>query len=304
MKVGNVRFKKSLIRPFLAALILSALLFQPRAQAEYAWCAQKSERHDLCFYALDVGEGDSSLFIFPNGQTMLIDAGPEDAGFKVVRYLKNRGVKKIDCLVATHPHSDHIGGMIAVLDKFEIGKVWDSGFILGSKPQRDFYIEIKRRKIRFGRPKRGYAEKFGDVSVEVLAPAKEIKNSPSDANNNSLVLLITYGAVSFLMTGDMEAQERGTIWPPPRCTVLKAAHHGSRNGTDKSFLEATSPKIVILSYGKGNRYGHPHEETVNAIAEMGIKRFDTAEGTLKFKTDGTKITYRKDREVLPHEKQK
>lgn len=295
--------KKSLIRPVLAALILSMLLFLP-AQAHLAWGASRSERHELYFYALDVGEGDSSLFIFPNGQTMLIDAGPEDAGRNVVKYLKSLHVKKIDCLVATHPHSDHIGGMIDVMGKFEIGKVWDSGFVLGSKPQKDFYLEIKRQKIRFGRPKRGYAEKFGDVSVEVLAPAKEIRNSPSDANNNSIVLLIKYGSVSFLMAGDMEIQERGTIWPPPGCTVLKAAHHGSRNGTDKKFLEATSPKIVILSYGKGNRYGHPHKETTDAVAEMGIKRFDTAEGTLRFKTDGTRITYRKDREVIRHEKQK
>jgi len=303
MKAVNARLKKSLIRPVLAALILSMLIFQPTS-AHFAWGASRNERQELYFYALDVGEGDSFLFIFPNGQTMLIDAGPEDAGRNVVKYLKSRGVKKIDCLVATHPHSDHIGGMKDVMDKFEIGKVWDSGFVLGSKPQRDFYLKIKRQKIRFGRPKRGYAEKFGDVSVEVLAPAKEIKNSPSDANNNSLVLLIKYGSVSFLMTGDMEAQERGTIWPPPRCTVLKAAHHGSRNGTDKQFLEATSPKIVILSYGKGNRYGHPHKETADAIAEIGIKRFDTAEGTLKFKTDGTRITYRKDREVIRHEEQK
>ncbi|MCE5202323.1 MAG: MBL fold metallo-hydrolase [Synergistaceae bacterium] len=297
-------FKKSLSLSlsaiFIALILLSATVTS--AAADSVGSGKPDKMPEMHFYVLNVGQGDCSLFIFPNGQTMLIDAGTEDSGKGIVRYLKSCGVKKIDCLVATHPHSDHIGGMKTVIEKFKIGKIWDSGFILGSKPQKDFYITIKNKNIRFGRPKRGYSEKFGEVLVEVLAPAAELRNTDSDANNNCLVLLITYGKVSFLMAGDMEEEERRTIEPLPLCAVLKAAHHGSKNGTDMRMLRETSPIAVILSYGKDNSYGFPHKEVVLALSKMRIKRFDTVNGALKFRTDGISLTYPKNREVFAVEK--
>ncbi|MDO5562052.1 MAG: MBL fold metallo-hydrolase [Synergistaceae bacterium] len=245
----------------------------------------------LRFYGLDVGQGDSFFFIFPDGKTMLIDAGPEDAGRKIVRYIKSCGVKKIDLLVATHPHSDHIGGMQAVLKNFEIGKIWDSGYNHGSKPQEDFYRRIKKENIPFGRPKRGYSEKFGGAVIDVLAPSKLLKGTARDANNNCIVLRITYGSVSFLMTADMEREQRMTIPALPQSTVLKAAHHGSYNGTDRHVLDSVAPKFVVLSYGKGNPYGYPHKEIVGDIAKRKLIRFDTADGVVKLKTDGQNISY-------------
>ena len=104
-----------------------------------------AESDILTFYALDVGQGDSFFFMLPNGENVLIDAGPEEAGSKVVSFLRKRGVKKIDLLVATHGHSDHIGGMRRVLQNFEIGRIWDSGFNHGSSIQRNFYKTIKKK---------------------------------------------------------------------------------------------------------------------------------------------------------------
>ncbi|EXG78325.1 ComEC/Rec2 family competence protein [Cloacibacillus evryensis] len=251
----------------------------------------------LRYYAVDVGQGDCSLFILPNGQTIVIDAGPEKNAKKTVRYLKSCGVKKVDLLVATHPHEDHIGGMRELLSAFPVEKIWDSGYNHGSRIQRDFYRAIKEGKIAFGRPKRGFSDKFGDVEVKVLAPVKQLKNTNSDANNNGLVLLVTYGDISFLMTGDMEREERATIAPLPRAVVLKAAHHGSRNGTDKRTLREVSPEIIVLSYAKGNSYGHPHKEVVRAIREAGVRRFDTADGAVKLRTDGKSITFERKRAV-------
>ncbi|MCC8058570.1 MBL fold metallo-hydrolase [Cloacibacillus sp.] len=272
---------------FLVALLLFCAVFTGAP----AGAAQ------LRYYAVDVGQGDCSLFILPNGQNIVIDAGPEKNAKQTVRYLKSCGVKKVDLLVATHPHEDHIGGMKELLSAFPVGKVWDSGYNHGSRVQRDFYRAVKEGKIAFGRPKRGFSESFGDVRVDVLGPAKLLKNTDSDANNNGLVLLVTYGDISFLITGDMEREERRTLEPLPQAVVLKAAHHGSRNGTDRKMLRDVSPEIIILSYARGNSYGHPHKEVVKAIREAGVRRFDTADGAVKLRTNGKSITFERKRVV-------
>lgn len=251
--------------------------------------SQGTDNKTLSFYAIDVGQGDSFAFFLPDGKTILIDAGPEDAGKKVVSFLKDRGVNKIDLLVATHGHSDHIGGMHKVLRNFEIGKVWDSGFNHGSRIQRALYKIIKKKDIPFGRPKRGYAEQFGDVNVEVIAPTILLRNTRSDANNNCLVLKITYGEISFLMTADMEREQRATVQPLPHATILKASHHGSYNGTDTRVLREVQPSIIILSYGKNNSYGYPHKSVIKIIKKEGIPRYDTADGTFKIETDGSEM---------------
>ena len=252
---------------------------------------------ELCYYALDVGQGDSSLFIFPNGQTMLIDAGIKDAGKGVARYLKSCGVKRVDFLVATHPHADHIGGMGEVMRGFEIGEIWDSGFVTGSPLQKWFYRAVKKTGAKFGTPKRGYTRKIGGALVEVLAPVRELRGTKRDANNNCIVLMVTYGQVKFLMAADMEREERATLPDIPRCTVLKAAHHGSYNGTDAAFLRKTAPKAVILSYAKENDYGYPHREVVSAIRDARLLRFDTAGGTVKMRTDGVNLSYPRERVI-------
>ena len=248
-----------------------------------------AESDILTFYALDVGQGDSFFFMLPNGENVLIDAGPEEAGSKVVSFLRKRGVKKIDLLVATHGHSDHIGGMRRVLQNFEIGRIWDSGFNHGSSIQRNFYKTIKKKDIPFGRPKRGYSELMGDVLLEVIAPAKVVLNTKSDTNNNCLVVKITYRDISFLMTADMEREQRYTIQPLPHATVLKASHHGSYNGTDSKLLREVNPSLVVLSYGKNNSYKYPHKRVVKDIRNAKITRYDTANGTIKIETDGREM---------------
>ena len=210
---------------------------------------------------------------------------------QIVRSAQNRPV------VASHPHEDHIGGMKELLSKIPIKQIWDSGYNHGSKVQRDFYQMIKDKKIPFGRPKRGYAAKLGDVTLEVLAPARPLKGTSSDANNNGLIVLVTYGGVSFLMMGDAQKEEQETVSPLPRAAVLKAAHHGAANGTDAALLRDVSPDIVILSYKRGNSYGHPHRETVAAIRKAKILRFDTADGPVKLRTDGKSVTFERKRVV-------
>ncbi len=245
----------------------------------------------LTVSVIHVGQGDSILLTFPNGSHMLVDAGPTAAGSTVVQYLRSRGVKKVDILVASHPHEDHIGGMQAVLTAFPVGKVWDSGYNHGSKTQEALYQTIKRKQIRFGLPRSGFSEDIGDVHVAVVAPGRNLlTGTSSDANNNSLVLHVRYHNVSFLLTGDREEKGRAAVAAWPQATVLKVSHHGSRNGTDAAFLKAVKPKYAAISYGKGNSYGHPHRETLTALHHANVQGYHTAlHGTVVFSTDGTTV---------------
>ena len=135
------------------------------------------------------------------------------------------------------------------------------------------------------------------MTIGGLAPAKPLKGTSSNANNNGLIGLVTHGGVSFLMMGDAQKEEQETVSPLPRAAVLKAAHHGAANGTDAALLRDVSPDIVILSYKRGNSYGHPHRETVAAIRKAKILRFDTADGPVKLRTDGKSVTFERKRVV-------
>ena len=299
-----------LLKTFVPLLISVLILF-----LSIGTPSEAAKARQLRYYALDVGQGDCSLFVLPDGRNVVIDAGPRSNARKTVNYLKSCGVRKIDLLIATHPHEDHIGGMKELLARIPVKQIWDSGYNHGSKIQRDFYLAVKDKKIPFGRPKRGYAAKLGDVTFEVLAPARALKGTSSDANNNGLIVLVTYGDVSFLMMGDAQKEEQETVSPLPRAAVLKAAHHGAANGTDAALLRDVSPDIVILSYKRGNSYGHPHRETVAAIRKGGnsyghphretvaairkakLLRFDTADGPVKLRTDGKSVTFERKRVV-------
>jgi competence protein ComEC len=242
----------------------------------------------LSFYAFDVGQGDSFLFRFPGGENVLIDAGTRRSADRLTAKLRSLGVEKIDILVASHPHEDHIGGMVSVIDAFAIGKIWDSGYNHGSSVQRAMLERARERNIRFGRPRAGFTESLSGARIEVLAPERPISGTESDANNNSLVLRVVYGDVTFLMTGDIEEEGRALVGRFPRASVLKASHHGSRNGTDARLLREVSPDVAILSCGRGNPYGHPHRETMRLFREFGVKTYSTEGGDIKIVSDGKK----------------
>lgn len=249
-------------------------------------------------HTIDVKHGDSILFVLPDGKTMLIDSGTKAQGGKVVSYLKEHSVEKIDLLVGTHPHSDHIGGMTAVLDNFEVGEIWDSGYVHGSATQKNYYKRIKKDNIPFKVVKRGHRAYLGEAKIEVLAPAEKLDGTQSGPNNNCIVMLITYGNVSFLMTGDMESEERAIISPLPPCTVLKMAHHGSRNGIDRKMLNETSPQLVVFSFASDNSYGLPHKKTMTLLrSRPEIIKLSTTKGDVVIKTDGKSVDYQSSRVI-------
>jgi competence protein ComEC len=237
---------------------------------------------------INVGQGDSILVQMPNGKSMLVDGGRRTAGDKVVAYLKKAGVTSLDRLVATHPDADHIGGLVDVLQQFNVKKVIDSGKDHTSETYMDYLKLVDQKDIPFHVAKTG--EKLD------LDPAVDIKvlnsgnTAPTDENNDSsIVLKITYGKVSVLLTGDApkdvekQMMENGE---DVSATILKPGHHGSSTSSSLEFLEAVHPKVAVLSYGE-NDYGHPNSGVVSRLRQVGAKVYSTfASGDIVVSTDG------------------
>lgn len=241
--------------------------------------------HEMRVHFIDVGQGDSIFIESPNGKTMLVDGGVKGAGQQVVSYLKELGVNKLDIVVATHPDADHIGGLIPVLNSIDIGQFYDSGKVHTSQTFEEMLTLIDTKNIPYNVPKTGDSIAFDDdIKVKVL----NANVNARDNNDASIVLKIAYGNVSFLLTADAGiALEKEMMKYDVKATILKAGHHGSNTSSSVEFVQAVHPEVAILSYGEGNKYGHPHAEVVERLQAIGSKIYATAEaGTVIVSTDG------------------
>lgn len=238
---------------------------------------------------INVGQGDSILIQFHNGQTMLIDAGPDDS---VVSYLNQQGIKKINYLVATHPHADHIGGMATVIRTFDIEKVYMPRVTHTTKTYENVLLAIKAKGLKITSARVGTAVFNQDgIKVNFVAPCG---SSYDNLNNYSAVVKVQHGNTSFLLTGDAESlseQQMLSSGANLKSDVLKVGHHGSKSSTTPSFLKAVSPKYAVISCGAGNQYGHPHKETISKLANAGVNVYRTdTNGTVIFVSDGKTLT--------------
>lgn len=231
--------------------------------------------NNLRVYCLDVGQGDSIL-ITNNNKTMLIDASTNEMGNRVVKYLNDLGIKKIDYLVGTHPHEDHIGGLDNVIKSFDIGTIYMPNVVATTKTFEEVIDAISAKKLKVTSPKTGDKFTVGNAECEVMS----IRNDKDDYNNCSIVIKMDFNNVSYLFTGDAEESvESSRKWP--HIDVLKVGHHGSNTSSSKNFLEQIKPEVALISVGQGNTYGHPTQATLKRLSNIGAKIYRTDEnGTI------------------------
>lgn len=258
---------------------------------------------NLYVYFLDVGQGDGAFIRTPNGKNILIDAGQcsegadeFDAGVDIVLpFLTKKNITKIDYVVVSHAHSDHVGGLISVMKKIPVDVVYDSGFPYSSPVYAKFLQIIKQKKILYKIARRGDTLDWDpDLTVKVLSP--DVRKFFEDPNNNSVVLKITYKNVSFLFTGDIEALAESDILDNYKkselsSVILKVPHHGSHTSSTADFLDAVDPEIAVISCGRFNRFKHPHSGIVKRYNDFRIELHRTdKEGTIFISTDGETYT--------------
>ncbi len=267
---------------FLAGMVF--YIVQHRVLPTYA----PAQAGLLEVHFIDVGQGDSIFIRTPDGKTALIDGGPGRSG--VLAYLQAHGVTALDVVVATHPHEDHIGGLIAVMDSLPVGGIWTSGASHTTLTYERFLDVIAARRIPYHEVQTAGEIALGDMTFEVLYGATNAKK----LNNTSLVLRLEYGHTSFLFTGDAEVSIEKILLNTSSAllpsTVLKIGHHGSSTSSSRAFIEAVHPQIAIYSAGKGNRYGHPDSTTLKTFASLSIPVYGTAKmGSIVVTTDGDQV---------------
>ncbi len=242
------------------------------------------------FAMLDVGQGDGLFIESPTGVHILIDGGPAKSVLDPLGKVMPAFNKKIDALMITNPDADHIGGFSDILENYQVGALFEPGTISPSKTYQNLKNEIKSKKIPDILERRGMVlDLGGGTSLNILFPDRNV--STWATNDGSMMARLTYGNFSIMLTGDAPMKTEQILLEENSKTelasiALKVGHHGSRTSTSPSFVSAVSPKIALISDGKNNKYGHPHQETLDTLAQFGVKVFRTDQvGTIIIKCD-------------------
>ena len=258
-------------------------------------------KRELTVTFLDVGQGDCALIETPENKTILIDGGGREAGKKekadyrdpigvkvVVPFLQKKGINRLDLVILTHPHLDHLGGLNEVLSEFKVDELIDSGRIYQSMAYKRFKALIAANNIKYHLARAGQTLRFSSgLSGKILNPSQQ---KCEDLNSDSVVMRLVYGRVSFLLTGDLGNEGEEHILQQHfdlRSDILKVGHHGSATSTSSSFLQAVQPRIAVISVGEHNRYHHPAKSTIKKLAEARIRIYRTdLNGAITVKSDG------------------
>lgn len=287
--------KKKLSLGSAIVLLIVALLFTAGDKNKNKEPVPQYTEEMLSVHYIDVGQGDSIFISFPNGESMLIDAGENDYGEAVCDYIASCGENKIDYLVGTHPHSDHIGGLDTVIERFDIGKLYLPNISHDTKTFMDVVSAAKEKSVETIQAKAGVSIcNQNGVAAKLLSP---VSAKYEDMNNYSAVVSVTYQDISFLFTGDaeyiVENELKSTI---SHYDVLKVGHHGSNSSTTANFLEKVKPRYAVISCGTDNSYGHPHAQVTNRLQRFGCEIYRTdMQGTVVAQCDGNQITFETER---------
>ncbi len=247
--------------------------------------AKVKENFSVSF--IDVGQADSVL-IRNGNYNMLIDAGNNEDGEKLVNYFKSLGIEEFTYVFATHPHEDHIGGMDDIINNFKIDNYYMSNKLSTTKTFMDVLDALDGRNLKYTVPNKGDTLKLGDANIKVIYPGDD----KSNINDSSIVLKITYGKNSFLLTGDATSNVERKIYNEDiKSDVLKVAHHGSSYSSTDVFLDKVKPYYAVISVGKNNIYNHPSNKTLEKLNKRNIKAYRTdLDGTIVFISDGDNLS--------------
>lgn len=242
----------------------------------------------LKVHYLDVGQGDSIFIELPNNETMLIDAAESYQSENIINYLKNLNYQKIDYVIGTHPHTDHIGGLKDIINTFEIGKIYMPKVVSTTKTYENLLMTIKDKNLKINTAKAGTSIIDTDaLKINILAPNN---STYTELNNYSVVTKITYGTTKFLFMGDAEKLSENEIKENVTADVIKIGHHGSNTSSSIDFIKKVNAKYGIISVGLNNKYNLPKEETITNWENSGTKIYLTSiNGTITAISDGTNI---------------
>jgi len=264
---------------------------------------------------LDVGQGDAIVVQAPSGRTVLVDGGGEVEGHltgydigtrRVVPALRRLRLRSIDIVILTHPHEDHVGGLVAVLRTFSVGLVLDSGVPHPAPSYERFLRLVDARHLPYRLARRGQRLDLGTGAVAVILnpPEPPVTGTGADVNINSVVARLVYGTVAVLLTGDIEAMTEERLLRDRdelASAVLKVAHHGSKTSSTSAFLEAVSPRAAVISVGTMNPFGHPHRVTLDALQAVGASVYRTdLDGAVTITSDGARVWIRTVRRSPEH----
>ena len=242
----------------------------------------------LKVHYLDVGQGDSIFIELPNNETMLIDAAESYQSENIINYLKNLNYQKIDYVIGTHPHTDHIGGLKDIINTFEIEKIYMPKVVSTTKTYENLLMAIKEKNLKINTAKAGTSIIDTDaLKINILAPNN---STYTELNNYSVVTKITYGTTKFLFMGDAEKLSENEIKEDVTADVIKIGHHGSNTSSSINFIKKVNAKYGIISVGLNNKYNLPKEEIITNWENYGTKIYLTSiNGTVTAISDGTNI---------------
>ena len=277
---------------YIAVAVLAALAVFNAVRMSVQQKKARDAEGVLSVYYIDVGQGDGML-IRCGDTVILVDGGEEENAKRTVKYIKSLGVKAVDCYVATHPHSDHIGAAPEIFSAFQVREVMTTAFsalnVPTTKTYENFITAATEEKCKITYVQPGKTYEYGDLALTALAPVTE----SADYNDMSIMFKLVYGSTSFLFTGDAQAASEEAVLAAGydvSADVLKVGHHGSSGATSQAFLSAVHPAYAVISCGKNNDYGHPHVPTLSRLEKEGATVLRTDEsGTVVLCSDGKNV---------------